>query len=186
MEKGEKMEKEKEKGKETESVESKEKSEKGEDERTGEETVDWTRPMSDASFMAEVKLRALRVGAPWDYVAKIVPYSSRSGGVRWRFGQKPPKEREWIKRRGGWLSDAYRYYERLTPGREALEAMGLDAAELAGSLRVRLRGRVFEGGLACLEDVPSGGAAERAVRGARGGARAAGERGRAEAVRGNR
>lgn len=101
---------------------------------TGAETVDWARPMSDASFMAEVKLRALRVGAPREYVAKLVPYSSRSGGVRWRFGQKPPKEREWIKRRGGWLSDAYRFYERLTPGGEALEAMGLDAAELAGDL----------------------------------------------------
>jgi len=45
--------------------------------------------------------------------------------------------------------------------------------------------RVFEGELARLEDVSSSGAAERSVRGARGGARTAGERGRAEAVRGD-
>ena len=82
-------------------------------------SVDWSRCMSDADWMAETHRRAVLIGLPPDTVEHITGHSFRAGGVTDFLLARIPHA--FIMRQGRWLSTAFMVYFRLS--RAALAIM---------------------------------------------------------------
>ena len=86
--------------------------------------VDWSCPMDDAAFYTRRAEACKAAGVPAWYVAGMGPYSDRSGGCE--EAKRAGRSDEWIRRRGGWRSDAWKYYIRASFEQEACQCLGID------------------------------------------------------------
>ena len=101
--------------------------------RSGDEfVVDWKAPMDDEAYYARRAERCLAVGVPSWFVAGMGPYSDRCAGCE--ESVRAGKSAEWIRRRGGWRTDAWKYYVRASPEQEACRCLGLDEVVAVGDL----------------------------------------------------